>query len=204
MLIQQTSVRGFSIIAVTGMLIIISLLTVTALQLVQDNLRRTGMSADYAIALHAAETAFGAAECELAVATGTPIRRNCPVTMDAARIAALDPVTLAGFVPGICGQGTEAGLCWPLQGQSASKLANLVQSGSRSVTLTTAAQRDGLSATPARYVIEPIPDALPGQWLQAGAGRPPSLFRITAAGFGINPQINVLLQTVFRPRANEP
>ncbi|MEE2978938.1 MAG: pilus assembly protein PilZ [Pseudomonadota bacterium] len=204
MLIQHTSVRGFSIIAVTGALIIISLLTVTALQLAQDHLRRAVLSADYAVALQAAESALAAGECDLAVATRTPIRRNCPATVDAARVAALDPITLAGFVPGLCGQGTEAGLCWPLQGQSASKLADLIENGSRSVTVTTTKQRDGRSATPARYVIEPIPDALPGQWIQAGAERPPSLFRITAAGFGTNPQINVLLQTVFRPRANEP
>lgn len=204
MLSQQTRERGFSIIAVTGTLIIISLLMVTALQLVQDHIRRAVLSADYALAMHEAEAALTAAECELAIATRSPTPRRCNAAMDDARIAALNPVTLAGFNPGRCGEGAELGLCWPLQSQSAPKLAHLIESGANAVTLTTTAQRDGRSATPARYVIEPIPDGLPGQWIQAGAERAPSLFRITAAGFGVDLNVNVMLQTVYRPRAVEP
>lgn len=204
MLNQQPWERGFSIIAVTGTLIIISLLMVTALQLVQDHVRRTVLSADYALALHEAEAALAAAECELAIATRSPTPRSCNAAIDDARVAALNPATLAGFKPGRCGDGAELGLCWPLQGQSAPKLAHLIESDANAVTLTTTAQRDGRNAKPARYVIEPIPDALPGQWMQAGAARAPALFRVTAAGFGVDHHVNVMLQTVYRPRAVEP
>ncbi|AQW31735.1 hypothetical protein B0B51_17375 (plasmid) [blood disease bacterium A2-HR MARDI] len=55
-----------------------------------------------------------------------------------------------------------------------------------------------------RYVIEPIPDALPGHWIHANATMAPRLFRITAAGFGNDPAIAVVLQTVFRPRLPQP
>lgn len=204
MLSRRAKERGFSILAVTGTLIIISLLMVTVSQLVQDHVRRAVLSADYAIARHEAEVALAAAECELAVATGTPTRHECHVPQNDARIAALNPVTLAGFNPGQCGQGAELGLCWPLQGQPAQTLAKLLDDGKNAVPVPTTTERDGHKPTPARYVIEPIPDALPGQWIQAGATRAPSLFRITAAGFGVNPQVNVMLQTVFRPRAVEP
>lgn len=191
-------------IAVTGTVIIISLLMVTAWQLVQDHIRRAVLSADYALALRQAEAALAVAECELAIATDSPPPKNCNAAMDDARVAALNPATLAGFNPGRCGEGAELGLCWPLQGQSAPKLAQLIESDANAVTLTTTAQRDGRSAKPARYVIEPIPDALPGQWMQAGAERAPSLFRVTAAGFGVDHHVNVMLQTVYRPRAIEP
>ena len=204
MLNRQERAYGFSIIAVTGTLIIISLLMVTALQLVQDHVRRAALSADYALALRGAEAALAAAECELAVATGTPTRNSCNVSLDDARMAALDPVTLAGFIPGRCGQGAEAGLCWPLQGQPVQALAGLLENGTSAVTVPTTAERDGRTPTSARYVIEPIPDALPGEWIRAGATRAPSLFRITAAGFGLDTQVNVMLQTVYRPRGVEP
>lgn len=200
MLKRKTRERGLSSIAVTGALIIISLLMVTAFQLVQDHVRRSALSADYALALHAAEAALTAAECELAVATGTPVRNGCRMALDDARIVALNPITLAGFVAGRCGQGAEVGLCWPAQGQSVQDLAKLLESNRNAVTIPVTAERDGRIPAPARYVIEPIPDVLPGQWAQAGATHAPSLFRITAAGFGVDPQINVMLQTVYRPQ----
>lgn len=214
MLIPQQNERGFSMITVVGSLIIISLLMVTALQLTQDHRRRATLSDEYALALYEAETALAAAECQIAIATGTPSRDDCDVTLSDARIAALDPVTLAGFIPGDCGQGATRGLCWPRQHESASALADLVKSDAYAVTLTPSDARGGRKTTPARYVIEPIPDALPSQWIQAGAPLMPSLFRITAVGFAAasvdaggaktDSQVNVMLQTVYRPRVDEP
>jgi len=214
MLSLQAKNRGFSMIAVVGTLIIISLLMVTALQLVQDHRRRATLAADYALALSEAEAALSAAECQIAVATGTPIHSDCRATLGEVRIAALNPITLAGFTQGRCGQGVELGLCWPMQDQSVQALANLVKSEAHAVTLTSTDTRGGRKTTPARYVIEPIPDALPGQWLQAGEPRMPTLFRITAVGFAAenvdawgtktDSQVNVMLQTVYRPRVDEP
>nr|WP_311526647.1 pilus assembly protein PilZ [uncultured Ralstonia sp.] len=192
-------------IAVVGTLIVMSLLMVTALQLVQDHRRRATLAADHALALQEAETALAAAECGLALATGTPIHNDCRATPDDARIAALNPITLAGFVSGRCGQNAELGLCWPTPGQSVRALAKLLDDDTNSVVLPIVTQRNGRSpALGARYVIEPIPDALPGQWVQAGAARGPSLFRITAAGFGGDKQVNVMLQTVYRPKGIKP
>ena len=188
MLITQAQARGFSIIVVTGALAMIGLVTMAAWPLVQDHSRRAALSADRALALSEAERALDAAECEIAIATGTPPRRGCAGVRDAARAAALNPITLAGFRPGQCGDA----LCSPLTGQTAQGLSDLLAETWRE------------PAQPARYVIEPIPDALPGEWAQAGTARAPSLFRITAVGFGLTEKVTVMLQSVYRPQADEP
>jgi len=197
----QAQDRGFSIIAVTGALVIIGLLMMAALQLVQDHRRRATLSADRALALHEAEVALAAAECAIAVGAGTPHGDDCKATPNAARIPALDPITLASFVPGHC----TPGLCWPLPGQTVQSLARLLTDDPQAV-MVPAADPDNWRrpSQRARYVIEPIPDALPGQWMQAGTVRAPALFRITAVGFGSDERVNVMLQTVYRPRVTEP
>lgn len=215
MLSPQANRHGFAMVPVVGALIIVGLLMMTASQLSQDHVRRAALSADYALALAEAEAALAAAECEIAIATSTPGRADCRAAPDYARTAALDPVTLAGFVPGECGeQGATRGLCWPPQNQSAAALADLAKSAAHAVPLDATETRGGRSTTPARYVIEPIPDALAGQWMHAGVPRAPSLFRITAIGFGpssgaangakADALVNVMLQTVYRPRRIEP
>lgn len=115
MLSRHAKAHGFSMIAVVGPLLIIGLLMLTALHLSQDHLRRATLAADRAVALREAESALTAAECEIAIATDTPYRsEDCRAAPDAARIAALNPVTLSGFAPGACGEGAArgcAGLC---------------------------------------------------------------------------------------------
>lgn len=206
MLNARTHDHGFSIIAVTGTLIIIGLLMVTALHLVQDHRRRASLFADHALALQEAEAALAAAECELALATGTSGPSGCSVPPDAARIAALNPVTLAGFVRGGCGQDEARGLCWPTAGQSVRALARLLDETSTDAvsligTTTTGSRQPEHRA---RYVIEPIPDGQPGQWMHAGEVPSPWLFRITAAGFSSDPKVKVMLQAVYRPRVTQP
>ncbi len=205
MLIAPTNARGFSIIAVTGALTIIGLLMMAAWPIAQDHSRRAALSADRAIAMHQAERALDAAECEIAMATGTPHPRPCVGAPDAERAAALDPITLAGFSPGQCGQSaaTQA-LCWPLPNQPLQALSKLLAPDTNAKALDPVPDAWRASAHPPRYVIEPIPDALPGQWMHAGAARAPSLFRITAVGFGQSEKVNVMLQAIYRPQAVQP
>ncbi|MCO5398445.1 pilus assembly protein PilZ [Ralstonia soli] len=198
MLNRHARGRGFSIIAVVGALIIISLLMVAALQAVQDQRRRATLSANHALALREAEAALAAAECELAFATGSRDPTGCPAAPDPARAAALNPVTLAGFVEGACGKEKPTqGLCWPRAGQTAQGMSDLLHSTRYATVLLT-------STTSARYVIEPIPDVPPSQWMHAGAAPAPHLFRITSAGFSADDGVNVMLQAVYRPRVGQP
>jgi Tfp pilus assembly protein PilX len=206
-LTSQTHDRGFSIILVIGALSTISLLMVAALHLVQDHRRRSSLFADHALALQEAEAALAVAECELALATDTPSLGDCTPAPSAARITALNPINLAGFVRGHCGQDTpRRGLCWPAEGLSAQALAGLAgTTSSNAVPLprtTTVSPRQPMRN--ARYIIEPIPDTQVGQWVDAGTPPSPWLFRITAVGFSADEHVNVLLQTVYRPRAIQP
>lgn len=199
MLRPKTNDRGFSIFAVTGALIIIGLLMMAALDLVQDHRRRATLSADHALAMQEADAALAVAECELAVATGTPAHGDCRATPNAARIAALNPVTLAGFVRGSC---QPHGLCWPLAGQTAPALANLASTTGHTSAEEVSSTTTTESRQPkhrARYIIEPIPDTQPRQWVHAGTAPYPVLFRVTAVGFGTDEDVKVMLQTVYRP-----
>ena len=206
MLILQTRDRGFSMIAVTGALIIIGLLMMAALRLVLDHTRRASLFADHALAQQDAEAALIAAECRIAVATGTPPPDNCGTVHAEEDVAVIDPLTLSGFVPGHCGQGAALGLCWPIDGQSAQSMSGLLADNPEGPALFARVQTSARTspALAARYVIEPIPDVLPGHWIQAGSPRTPSLFRITAAGFGTDREVNVMLQTIYRPRVATP
>jgi len=205
MLNRRERTSGFSVIAVTSALIVIGLLMVGALHLVLDHNRRAGLSADHALAMHEAERALTAAECELGIATGTPGIDDCHAEVGTARIAALDPVTLAGFVPQQCGQdAARRGLCWPKEGDSVETLSGLLLDERNAILLPPPADDNWRQpAHRARYVIEPIRDAVSGQWIHANASRVPVLFRITAVGFGTDEAVHVKLQTVYRPRGTE-
>lgn len=207
-----THARGFSIVAVIGALLIIGLLMVAALHIARDQRRRATLFADHALAMREAEAALAAAECELALATDTPTNHTCGAPPTPARIAALNPTTLAGFVAGACGTDEPTrGLCWPKPGQTVQQLAHFSpdqnnDGKAKAVELTTSTTTETRDkpAYGARYVIEPIPDTQPGLWTHAGAERTPPLFRITAMGFGNDADINVMLQSVYRARTVAP
>lgn len=198
--------RGFSLPIVMAAVALLGLLTMAAFHLVVDQRHRTSLAVDHALAKHGAETALAAAECELSVATRTPTRPDCSVALPQDRIVALNQVALHGFVTGVCGNRVTVGLCQPQPGQSLWELGGFLEEATLGVEigkplLTPESKR--VSARTARYVIEPIPDQWPGHVVQGGESQQPRLFRITAAGFGTDPAVKVVLQTVFRPRVSD-
>lgn len=195
--------RGFSLPIVVTVVALLGVLTMAAFHLMLDQRRRVSLTADHALAKHSAEFALAEAECELSVATDTPAAPSCVTPLAQDRIAMLDPVSLQGFVAGACGSGIARGLCQPLPDQSILRLAGLLDETTLGVPIkappvTPISER--MPALDARYVIEPIPDRWPGQTAQADGKPRPRLFRITAAGFGADRAVSVVLQTVFRPR----
>lgn len=180
---------------------LLGLLTMATFHLVLDQRHRTSLTADRALAKYGAEMALNMAECELSVATETPTALECMAALPHERIAALDPVSRRGFLPGACGSGASHGLCQPQAGQSLWTLAQLLDTATLAVEIDARFPDPGrIAGRPARYVIEPIPDRWPGQATQPDGAPPPTLYRITAAGFGADPGVSVVLQTVFRPR----
>ncbi|WP_055324916.1 pilus assembly protein [Ralstonia solanacearum] len=197
--------RGFTLVFVMAAITLLGLLTMAAFHLMLDHRRRTSLTVDHALAVRAAEAALAAGECELSAATGTPASTACGAAPSPERIAALASAALPGFVAGACGSEAARGLCRPLPGQSLWALASLLDPTTDGVEIdmppAEAARQPGHRP---RYIIEPIPDALPGHWIHAGAGAAPHLFRVTAAGFGNDPAIAVVLQTIYRPRVPQP
>lgn len=197
--------RGFSLVIVMTAVALLGLLTMAAFHLMLDLRLRVSLTADHASAKHSAEFALTKAECELSVATDTPAAPGCAITLPQDRIAALDPISLRGFVAGACGSGITLGLCQPLPGQSILTMAGLLDKTTFGVSIKApqiARDSERVPALHARYVIEPIPDRWRGQPAQADEMPQPRLFRITAAGFGADPAVSVVLQTVFRPRVS--
>ncbi|CAJ0808566.1 hypothetical protein LMG18101_00392 [Ralstonia flaminis] len=205
MLNGNARAHGFTMTIVVAAAALLGLLTMATFHIVLDQRQRTSLIVDHALAQQAAEQALGAAECELSVATDTPTPSECAVALPQDRIVALNPVTLPGFVIGACGSGITLGLCRPRPDQSLWELAGLLDTTSLGVPIGLPAPTPGserASARAARYVIEPIPDRWSGQIAQTGEASPPWLYRITAVGFGADPAVYVVLQTVFRPRVS--
>ncbi len=197
--------RGFMLVFVMAASALLGLLTMAAFHLMLDHRHRTSLTIDHALATRAAEAALAAAECELSAATGTPTSSTCAYEPSPERVDALDPETLPGFVAGVCGSGAARGLCRPLPGQSLWTLTRLLEMTTDGVEIgMPPADGERQPGRLPRYVIEPIPDTLPGHWIHAGATARPHLFRITATGFGNDPAVAVVLQTVFRPRLPQP
>jgi Tfp pilus assembly protein PilX len=156
------------------------------------NAQRTGHAArERALALAAAEAALADAERELeAAAYGT-----------GARAALLR--SGAGFLPGCAGSATPAaGLCaWA--DPPAWQVVDLAHDSARTVaygSYTGAAIVTGGDATCCRprYLIEMVPLVNAGAAADATAAR---AYRITAVGFGGTPEVQVVLQTVYRAGA---
>jgi len=205
MLTSSPREHGFSMMIVMAAVALLGLLTMATFHVVLDQRQRTSLTADHALAKYAAEHALTAAECELSVATDTPAPSACAVALPQERIVALNPVSLPGFAVGACGSGNTLGLCRPRPDQSLWELAGLLDAISLGMPVGLPTPTPGSERMPARvarYVIEPIPDPWPGQVTQAGEISLPGLYRITAVGFGADPAVYVVLQTVFRPRVS--
>ncbi|KHK56141.1 pilus assembly protein PilZ [Ralstonia sp. A12] len=206
MLNTMAKTRGFALPVVMAVVALLGLLTMAPLHLLLDQRRRVSLAADHAQAKHAAEYALNAAECELSSGTGTPTTRDCSLILPVERTAAFNPVTPRGFVAGSCGMDNMLGLCQPRPGQSLWAMAGLLDENTLAMEVEPPQlipNSNRKSARHARYVIEPIADRWPGLSEQASETSPPHLFRITAAGFGTDPAVSVVLQSVFRPRVSD-
>ncbi|MGR2663603.1 MULTISPECIES: pilus assembly PilX family protein [Chromobacterium] len=107
-----------------------------------------------------------------------------------------------GFVD--CTTASSAnGLCLP---SASGPMHVLLNSRLSSATDTVTKAIDSSSWSPPsaslqapRYVVEVFPAIKPGEDLTAQTGGQSVQYRITSRGFGMNPQINVTLESVYRP-----
>ncbi|HEY9222733.1 MAG TPA: PilX N-terminal domain-containing pilus assembly protein [Variovorax sp.] len=191
---------GFSLIMVLLLLVVVSVLGVGAAQLSLVNERSARNDRDNEIAMQAAEAALVDAELDILG----------PNTSAAARLCLFNNKDVAPFVEG-CGSGTNLGLCAPSAPGTppAWMKADLSPGSKTSVaygTFTGQAYVVGKGATAAalpRYIVEVMRNS--GGWQanrleSASAGNVTHLFRVTAIGFGVDADTQVVLQTnVYKP-----
>ncbi len=186
--------RGFSLITTLIMVIVVTILGISASQIVLMSEKATRFDRDSQIAFQAAEAALLDAEFDI----------RGPNTSANQRLSRFSASAAVGFVDG-CGTGTTRGLCVPApEGQK--PVWYSVDFTDSSASTKTAGFGDFTGRTfatgstgirpemPPRYIIEVIPDTAGG----SNASSPKNLFRVTAIGFGPRKETQAVLQMIFR------
>ena len=186
--------RGFSLITTMILLVVVTILGIGAAQIALQSEKSTRYGRDSQIAFQAAEAALLDAEFDI----------RGPNTSANQRVASFVTGSAVGFVDG-CGTGTQLGLCAPsVEGQkpvwyqvnfqNESSSARTVKFGEftgRTMSTGTSGIRP---ETLPRYIIEVIPDPTPG----SNASTKPTLYRVTAMGFGPRKSTQAVAQMIFR------
>lgn len=187
---------GFSLIVVLLLLAVVTILGLGAAQLSIVNELGARNDRDTEVAFQAAEAALVDAELDVLG----------PNTSTSARLCLFNNKDDTPFVPGCGGPGANQGLCAAAEGGAtpAWMKADLSPESKTSVaygTFTGQQYVTGTGATPAappRYIVEVMRNN--GGWevnriQNASAGSATSLFRVTAIGFGVKKETQVVLQT---------
>ena len=186
--------KGFSLITTLILLVVVTILGIGAAQIVLQSEKSTRYGRDAQIAFQAAEAALLDAEFDI----------RGPNTFTNQRLATFVTGSAVGFVDG-CGTGTQRGLCSPAAAgqkpvwygvnfQDDSSSAQTVKFGEftgRTLSTGTSGIRPEIAP---RYIIEIIPDPTPG----ASAITKPTLYRVTAMGFGPRKSTQAVVQMIFR------
>lgn len=189
--------EGAVLIVALIFLVILTMLGVTAMTGTTMETRMAGNARDVAVALQAAEAAIRDAHRDIyGVVVNAGVPRNLPIHYTQFGDAAGNPAT--------CNTGQQKGLCrpnvCPLCGQQNATLPQDLTSvvsftGDPSVRygeFTGAQQLTGVSQQP-RYIIEAFCLPKYGSSLQTFC----KFYRVTARGYGQNPNTMVTLQEVY-------
>jgi type IV pilus assembly protein PilX len=203
--------RGFSLIVVLLMLLIAMVLGIGAAQVSLVGERSARNDRD-------AEVAFQAAEAALIDAERDVLGPNQGA---AQRLCVFSSKDVSAFAAGCGGKGVHQGLCaraedgakpvWTTAdfgADSATSVAYGTFTGHVYATANSAAGARGgaLSARAPRYIVEAVRNLggwQSGQLQSAGARNASYLFRVTAIGYGVRDETQVVLQTnLYKPAAS--
>jgi type IV pilus assembly protein PilX len=204
--------RGMSLMMVLMMLIIITVLGVGAASLSLVNERSARNDRDSEVAFQAAEAALMDAEIDITGPNTNGNQRLCSFS---------DKDDISAFVPSCGGPGGSQGLCTASASGTAPAWLQVdfsVTDGSaKSVALGSftgqtymKAPIGGGSASTARlprYVIEAIPDNggyEADQLASASSGKKKFLYRVTAIGYGVRDETQIVLQSTVRKFVASP
>ena len=193
---RGSSQHGFSLITTLILLVVVTVLGIGASQIALLAEKTTRYERDAQIAFQAAEAALIDAEFDIR-------GPNASVNQ---RLATFATGSRVAFVDG-CGTGTLRGLCFPAaSGQKPVWYANTVDFTNETNNATTVKFGDFTGRTLStgssgirteilpHYIIEIIPDPTPGLSTSAN----PTLYRVTAMGFGPRKSTQAVLQMIFR------
>ena len=186
---------GFSLITTMILLVVVTILGIGAAQIVLQSEKSTRYGRDFQIAFQAAEAALLDAEFDIRGPNSSSETRTTSTFVTGSAV---------GFVDG-CGTGRERGLCTPsaagqkpvwyqVNFQNESSSAQTVKFGEftgRTMSTGTSGVRPEIAP---RYIIEVIPDPTPG----SNASTKPTLYRVTAMGFGPRKSTQAVAQMIFR------
>lgn len=204
--------RGFSLIVVLLLLVVATVLGVGAAQVSLVNERSARNDRDAEVAFQAAEAALVDAEIDVLGPNEDPRQRLCLFNRQDA----------TAFVAGCGGAGEQQGLCTPGEPDTdpAWMATDLSAESGRSVVYGTftgqsyfssdAATGSRVGALPARaprYIVEAVRSR--GGWqanvLQSASAQGASyIFRVTAIGYGMRDETQVVLQTTLHKPAASP
>lgn len=204
--------QGFSLIVVLLILVVATVLGVGAAQVSLVNERGARNDRDTEVAFQAAEAALADAETDVLGPNHDPHQRLCLFSHE----------DVTAFVAGCGGAGTHQGLCAPAEPGTdpAWMTADLSAEGGQSVAYgsftgqtyfsgdaATGAHAGALPVRAPRYIVEAIRSR--GGWqanaLQSASAQSISyIFRVTAIGYGMREETQVVLQTSLYKSAASP
>jgi len=178
---RHSAQRGVSLVIVLLFLIILTLLGVSASMTSLSSERLARNARDQNIALQAAEAALRDARTDIGQTRGL-----------SGRTGASADCSVSGY-KGFCLPADSGSPVWDLQLENPDHSVQLGEiTGAK--TLPGASTPGGVSKQP-RYIIEALPDVFEGS-LRAGSTT--IVYRVTAMGYGSNPDTRVMLQEVVR------
>lgn len=203
--------HGFSLIVVLLMLVVVSVLGIGAAQVSLVNERSARNDRDTEVAFQAAEAALVDAESDVLGPNGSTRQRLC----------LFSSADVTAFMAGCGGEGERQGLCAPGEpgSEPAWMTADFSADAGKSVAYGTftgqhylsgdaarGSRAGALSARAPRYIVEALRHR--GGWqadqLQsASASDARYIFRVTAIGYGMREETQVVLQTsLYKPAAS--
>ena len=187
--------KGFSLITTMILLVVVTILGIGAAQIVLQSEKSTRYGRDFQIAFQAAEAALLDAEFDI---RGPNLSSKARTTSTFAAGSAM------GFVDG-CGTGDQRGLCTPsaagqkpiwyqVNFQDISDGAHTVRFGEFTGRMFSTGDSGIRPEIAPRYIIEIIQDPTPG----GNASSRPTLYRVTAMGFGPRKSTQAVTQMILR------
>lgn len=188
---------GASLIVVMLILVVVSILGVSGIQIAMMGERGTRNDRDQQVAWQAAEAALIDAEFDIeGLPAASTTKRNPIFKSENTDIAKFEAdCGTSGQSRGLCALNATGKPAWlTVNFMTTGNAAPSVQFGTFTGRAFPSGSQGVQPSRPPRYVIEPIPDPL----VSRTNPKPRYVYRVTAMGFGPNPESQAVVQMIYR------